>query len=161
MTGPLPPPLLMAASLSRKENGSLYNPTRLHCRVVLVPCKKVPEQHLSSGKNINKNVFFVTIFLIKKKKNAIVDVQGEDGADQAGGDGDGETVRGMPDRHIPRPRGPVGGRLQQVQGYQLYMAVYFWFPCKKWFVHSSRVQYRTLEKSLFTRYQNNTAMFIW
>ena len=37
----------------------------------------------------------------------------------------------------------------------------FLIPWKKWLVQCTRVQKHTLDKSLFTRYQKNTAMFNW
>ena len=37
----------------------------------------------------------------------------------------------------------------------------FLVPWKKWLVQCTHVQWRTLDKSLYTRYQINTAMFNW
>ena len=34
-------------------------------------------------------------------------------------------------------------------------------PCEKLLVQCTLVQWRTLDKSLFTQYQENTYMFIW
>ena len=44
-----------------------------------------------------------------------------------------------------------------VQGNQLYMAVYFWYILKR-YLSIATVKGCKLEKSLFTRYQNNTAI---
>ena len=52
-------------------------------------------------------------------------------------------------------------KLIDIQGDQLYLSVYFWYLGKKWLFHCPRVPQRTLDKSIFTRYQNNMAMFIW
>ena len=48
-----------------------------------------------------------------------------------------------------------------VKGDQLNMAVFFWYPEKSDLSNVQRVKKRTLEKSLFTRYQKKTPMFNW
>ena len=46
----------------------------------------------------------------------------------------------------------------QVQGDQLNMVVFFWHLVKG---DLSSIRYRTLDKSLFTRYPKNTVIFNW
>ena len=46
-------------------------------------------------------------------------------------------------------------------GWPVKLGRVFLVPCKKWLVQYTLVQKHTLDKSLFTRYQKNTAMFIW
>ena len=48
----------------------------------------------------------------------------------------------------------------QVQGHQLYLAVFFWYLVKR-IVQCTRVLLRSLDKPLFTRHQNDTAMLNW
>ena len=52
--------------------------------------------------------------------------------------------------------------IKNIQGDQLKMAVFFWYLEKGDLpsVHMY-VQWRTLDESLYTRYQKNTAMFNW
>ena len=48
----------------------------------------------------------------------------------------------------------------QVQGDQVYMAVFFWYLVKP-LVQCTRVLLRSLDKSLFTRHQNDTAIRVY